>query len=324
MRLVRPFLSLLGENSAFPAEILAPLWSMDPDARLPIGTLHELMRGAIEMTGDEDLGLKATHKIERGDFGALEYAASSAATAGQAFEIIARYLSLVNDALRVHITTEHDRAFVALHSAVPLPRAAADYQSAAFARVSQYVQDVLPSEVHAEAWFTHQKPADPRGYADTFDGFGVRFDMPFNGFAFDASALGLPLPMADPKLNQLIRKHADALLQGTPTGSSFVQQVQQLLCDELPGGNPNALRIASLLGISARTLARRLTEEGTNFKHLLDELRRTLALSYVGTSDHGFSEIALLLGYTDAAAFNRAFRRWTEKTPGDYRRDARR
>jgi AraC-like DNA-binding protein len=71
--------------------------------------------------------------------------------------------------------------------------------------------------------------------------------------------------------------------------------------------------------MSPRTLGRRLAEEGTTFSELLDDLRRQLALRYVGTETHGLSEVAFLLGFSDVAAFYRAFKRWTGRTPLQYR-----
>lgn len=322
LRLVKPFVALLMDYPGFPSEVLQPLNDMELEDRLPVAALLELMRGAILLTGDEDLGLKAAQKIERGDMGALEYAAASADTGKRAMEITARYLVLVNDALRFSMTIEQDRAVVELHSVVPLSRAAVDFQSAAFVRATTFVMGIPAPEVDGEAWFEHAAPANLEVYTKAFPGLRLRFGMPFNGFAFDATALAAPLPSADPKLHQLIREHADGLLRRMGTAGSFAHAVRDLLIKELPGGNPNALRIASLMNTSPRTLSRRLADEGTTFKDLLDELRHNLALFYVGMTSHGFSAVALLLGYTDAAAFHRAFKRWTGHTPGEYRREA--
>jgi AraC-like DNA-binding protein len=72
--------------------------------------------------------------------------------------------------------------------------------------------------------------------------------------------------------------------------------------------------------MSGRTLTRRLEDEGTTFKDLLDDLRKSLSLRYVGSTDLGLSEIAFLLGFSQSAAFHRAFKRWTAQTPLEYRR----
>ena len=80
---------------------------------------------------------------------------------------------------------------------------------------------------------------------------------------------------------------------------------------------------ARSLQMSPRTLGRRLQHEGTTFKHLLDDLRRRMALRYVDGQELGLSEIAFLLGFSQTAAFHRAFKRWTAQTPLEYRRQRR-
>jgi AraC-like DNA-binding protein len=171
-----------------------------------------------------------------------------------------------------------------------------------------------------EVWFEHTEPADLSEYGQAFLGNKVMFGMPWNGFVFDAALLDQPMPGADDKLHVLIRKHADALLEELPRAQSFTQRVRELLLKELEGGNPSAVRIASALHMSGRTLTRRLEDEGTTFKDLLDDLRKSLSLRYVGSTDLGLSEIAFLLGFSQSAAFHRAFKRWTAQTPLEYRR----
>ena len=172
-------------------------------------------------------------------------------------------------------------------------------------------------------WFEHAQPEDLSEYARIFGQNKILFGMPHNGFVFAAELLSRPLPSADDKLHALIRKHADALVAELPRAQSFTQRVRELLLKELEGGNPSAVRIASALHMSGRTLTRRLEDEGTTFKDLLDDLRKSLSLRYVGSTDLGLSEIAFLLGFSQSAAFHRAFKRWTAQTPLEYRRSRR-
>ncbi len=319
VRLVQPFLRVLRAAPGFPIEVLAPLEALDPDERLPIATMHELLQGALALTGDPDLGLKAAREISPGDYGALEYAASSAATWGEAINVSARYLRLVNDALDFSLRVEGGKAFIQLDSRVVLPRAAADFQSGAF-HVSSLRLRPPGFDPAYEVWFTHPLPPSTEQYQLTFVGGKLRFDAPFNGFAFDKEHLEIPLGTADPKLHALIRKHAERLLAELPRAESVTEKVRDLIAKELEGGNPNVANIARQLHISPRTLGRKLEHEGTNFKELLDDLRRRLALSYVGGHDLGLAEIAFLLGFSQSAAFHRAFKRWTSVTPLEYRR----
>jgi AraC-like DNA-binding protein len=323
VRLLRPFAVALRRYPGFPPELLESLEKMDPDERLPIATVHELLAGAIAITGDPDLGLKAALEITAGDYGALEYAAKSAATFGAAIEIVGRYLRLVNDALDFRVSAEGDQVRILLESSVVLPRPAADYQSAAFhiaGRLSY--QRTLPNAPF-DVWFTHAKPERLDVYERVFSPGRLHFGAAFNGFSFDAELLGATLQSADPKLHDVIRRHAELLIAELPKAESLTEKVRDLIAKQLEGGNPNVAEIAHELHMSPRTLGRRLEHEGTTFKELLDDLRRRLALRYVGGHDLGLSEIAFLLGFSQSAAFHRAFKRWTGQTPLEYRRERR-
>jgi AraC-like DNA-binding protein len=245
--------------------------------------------------------------------------ARSAATFGEALEVMGRYLALVNDALRFKLEIERERAIVHLESAIVLPRAGADYQAAAFHWAASLLS-IDATNAASEVWFEHPRPANTDLYAQIFGTTKVLFEMPFNAFVFDKVLLSQPMPTADPALHDIVRKHADAMLSELPRAESFTKRVRELLVAELEGGNPSAVHIASALHMSARTLTRRLEDEGTTFKDLLDDLRRTLSLRYVGSTDLGLSEIAFLLGFSQSAAFHRAFKRWTGQTPLEYRR----
>jgi AraC-like DNA-binding protein len=319
VRVVTPFVRLLRRNPAVPAEVLSPLDGLDPDERFPIAVVHELLEGAIHLTGDPDIGLKAAREIVPGDYGALEYAARSAATWGDAANAVGRYMRLINDALRFSVQVERDRAIIQLDSVVPLPRAPADFQSAAFHISSQHFFE-WDGPIEYEVWFTHPEPPDRREYERTFEGGVFRFDAPFNGFSVPAVYLSLPIKSADPNLHALIRKHAEAMLAELPRAHSLTERVRELLAEQLANGPPSLGHIARQVSMSERTLARHLEDEGTTYKALLDDLRRRLALRYVRRSELPFAEIAGLLGFSQTAAFHRAFRRWTGRTPLEYRR----
>jgi AraC-like DNA-binding protein len=315
---MKPFARLLRTYPGIPEEVIAPIDGFDPETRLPIETVHELLRGTIVMTGDEDIGLKAAELIERGDYGALEYAGSTARTNAEAFELIGRYMRLINDALSFSIRTDGEQAVIELESAVVLPRAAEDFEVAAFYVASKpHVPDETPP---FEVRFQHAQPANTQLYTRVFsERATVRFDQPVAGFAFPRELLARPLPSADPKLHAVIRQHAERLLAELPKAESMTARVRELLMDGLPSGKASADHIANALHVSASTLTRRLEREGTNFKALHDDLRRSLALRYVAESDLSLAEIAFLLGFSQTAAFHRAFKRWTERTPLEYR-----
>jgi len=320
MRLVRPFLKLLRSHPAVRAELLGPLEAMDPDERLPIDAVHELLRGAVALTGDPDIGLKAARASEIGEFGALEYVASSAADIRGAIDAVGRYMHLVNDALSFTLEERGETAILHLESSVELPPTAEAFEVGAVHMPLDARFDSLLERPPYAVHFKHARPDDVAEYERTFPGATLRFGEPFTGFSLGRDVLSMALPTHDPRLHEVLRKHADVMLTELPQVETFVERVRELILAELSGGNPGVKHIADRLHQSPRTLARRLEQHGTNFKDLLDELRRGLALRYAAHTDLQLSEIALLLGFSNSASFHRAFRRWTDSTPLDYRR----
>ena len=317
-RLIQQFARLLRTYPSMPPEALAGLAALEEDGRTPVATVHELLRGAIVITGDEDIGLKAAQVFEIGDYGALEYAASTAQTAGEAFAVIGRYMHLINDALTFSIRVEGEHAVLSFENAVVMPRAAEDFELAAFSAAARArVEEIRwPFEVR----FVHEAPRDAAIYQRVFGELAtVRFSQAFAGYVLPREALEERLPNADPRLHAVMRSHADRLLQELPKVESLTARVREHLMAGLASGQATLADVANALHTSERTLARKLESEGTSFKTLLEDLRRRLALRYVGDSDLAFSEIAFLLGFSQVAAFHRAFKRWTDQTPLEYR-----
>ena len=321
-RLVLPFARLLKNYKQIPAIVLTELEALDPDRRVPIKTVHELLRIAVDLTQDPDIGLKAARELTPGDNGALEYAARSASTWRDTLRCVARYTRLLNDALTYSVKEEGEWAHILLDNNVVMPRTAADFQSAAFHISSRFFWP--PSSVpHFSISFMHSRPENVDEYERTFGQCTLIFDAPWSGFTIPLSYLDHPVASADPKLHALIRSHAEVLLAELPRAKSVTEKVREIVADDLAGGSPNISAVARKLSTTSRTLARRLEAEKTSFRLIVDELRQKLALRYVGYSELPLSEVAFLLGFTQVSAFHRAFKRWSQETPLDYRRKKR-
>jgi len=321
MRLVAPFMAALAEHPSFPRQALEPLQRHDPDERIPIARAHELLEQSVSFLRDPDLGLKAARRMELGDTGALDFALNSAPTVRAAAETAIRYVALVNDGVELRLEVHGARAELSFHSHVVMPRAAADFMIGGFFQTHR--NSWLERVPGLEVWFEHAPPTSLEEYAHNFPGITVRFSAPWSGFAFAATVLDTALPTADASLHTLVKRLAERMLSELPRARSFTDEVRRVLTSELSQGKPDVVRVAQVLHMSARTLGRRLRDEGTTFRDLRDELRRQLALSYVANPDVGLGEVAFLLGFSDVAVFHRAFRRWTGKTPIQHRRQVR-
>jgi AraC-like DNA-binding protein len=319
-RLMQPFLELLASHPHIPPDVLEPLRKLDLDARIPIGDAHAQLDLAVRATRDPLLGLKAGRTMVLGDAGVCDYAISTASTVGEGVEIAMRYARLVNEALDVQLEPRDERVLIRMASRVELSRAAEDFLlSAGFAH---HIRVPLQDAPNLECWLMHEAPEDASEYVRTFAPARVRFGASCSGFVFDRMHLSQPLSSSDPKLRPLVRQLAERMLAELPATDTVTDRVRRLIAGELPQGDPSSTRAASLLHMSQRTLCRRLEQEGTSYRELLDELRRQLALQYLTRRDLSVSEIAFLLGFSQAAAFHRAFKRWTGRTPLDHRRSS--
>jgi AraC-like DNA-binding protein len=316
LRLVRPFVEFL--HGRIPEKHALDPEKLDPEARIPISVALQLLEGAVQLTGDPDLGLKAARFTGKGNYDLLEYTMVSAPTVKDANDVLRSFVQLLNGALDYSLEIQGDKVISRLASRVPLPRAAADFQLAALYNAGRRWLPA-PPDADQEVWFTYPEPADTREHTRSFAGAKVRFGAPFDAIVYDRSYLDLPMPQADPKLHALLRKQLERAVEDLPPAQELRREVRKLILSELRGGNPSADHIADCLKMSRRTLTRRLLQQGTTFKGLLEGVRRELAERALISEEVGIAEIAERLGFAEPAAFHRAFKRWTGLTPADYR-----
>ena len=120
-------------------------------------------------------------------------------------------------------------------------------------------------------------------------------------------------------MRQVLEGHADEILARLPAHAGLALEVQRALASRVAGGDTRIESVGRVFGMSARTLQRRLADEGLSFQKLLDDARKVAAGRYLDESTLAIGEIAYLLGYSEAAAFHRAFKRWYRATPEAFR-----
>jgi AraC-like DNA-binding protein len=319
-QLVRPFWSLLRRYPQFPTAAIDQAEATE-DVRVSVALGQQFLAQAVAMTGEPDLGLLAARETKAGSFDVLEYAAFSAPTWRAAIETAFRYSRVMNEAADFRIEIKDGKAQLILHSMVPLTRAGVDFQSAAFhVTASRWIARDMPE---LEVWFSHDQPRDTANYRAVFGSARLRFGAPWNGFVYDAERLETKLASADPSLHRVLREHAERLLAELAPGDGVVEKVRAQVLSSLKDGPLAAVDVAERMGITRRTLTRRLRQHGTSFTELLDDVRRQAALHYLTSTDHTAEDIAFLLGFSESSAFVRAFKRWQGVAPIAYRRSKR-
>jgi AraC-like DNA-binding protein len=171
--------------------------------------------------------------------------------------------------------------------------------------------------------FVHPRSEGVAEFEDYF-GCPVRFGVEENAVVLRQGDLARAVRSADDRLLAVLRRYCEEVLsRHADRAPAIVERVERVIADRLPQGDVSLSAAASTLGMSTRSLTRRLAEHGTSFKELVERLRRDLALRYLGETTLGLTEIAFLLGYSEVSSFSHAFRRWTGKAPSSARSEAR-
>ena len=269
---------------------------------------------------DDFLGFHLARDFELGEIGPLYYVAASSEELDDALQRAARYSATVNEAVSLTYSERNDVAIsfsyvgVARHS----DRHQIEFWVTALARVCRELtgRQVLPHRIQ----LTHRRHEDASEF-NTFLGCDVEFGAAVDEVAFPRSIKDLPLVRADPYLNKLLIGYCEeALARRAKRDSGTVRSVvENAVAPLLPHGKARLGEVARKLGLSQRTLARRLLSEGVTFGRVLDELRSDLAHRHLEDPALSISEIAWLLGYQEVSAFTHAFKRWTGKTPREAR-----
>jgi AraC-like DNA-binding protein len=173
--------------------------------------------------------------------------------------------------------------------------------------------EFAPSELHV----TFEAPSDPAAYAGLL-GAPVRICQPSNQFVFDAKWLDRRPSLGNALTYAAVLEVCERFVDELQQRAGVVGNVRHLLLTNLMR-NLSLRDVARELGMSVRTLRRRLAEQGASYRQLTDELRRDLAINYLRETAMTVEDIAYALGFSDAANFRQAFRRWTSATPQQFR-----
>jgi AraC-like DNA-binding protein len=264
---------------------------------------------------DDLLGFHLACDYDLREVGLLYYVLNSSEQLGDALRRAERYTRIFNEGIVVRLREGKDLA--ATFEYVGVGRLSDRHQIEAWVtslvRLCRQLTQrrLLPSSVT----FIHRR-AGGCPELDSFMGCAVDFGAGADEVAFPPTAQQMPIVTADRYLNELLVKYCEEMRAQRETGRGpFRVGLENTIAPLLPHGKARADEIARRLGMSPRTLARRLAAEGLTFAGVLNELRADLARRYLQDQDLTISEIAWLLGYREGSAFTHAFKRWTGQTP---------
>lgn len=293
--------------------LLQPL----PDS-LAAADYVRLLDAGARLSGHPHFGLRVGQRVRPGTYSVYGLILLSCRDLGQAFEQTLRYEGLAHDLGRSELRVVQGVAEYRWHS--HFPDASAHLAESVFAGVRVFGDWLTGRRLPAlEVAFAHAAPADTQAHRNLF-GCEVAFGAPWHCARFDASLLALPVPHADPAMVPVLQQHAEGLLRQREQGAmDIVAQVQASIERNLAQDRATLAVVAQELGLTVRTLQRKLALAQSGFQTLLDTVRKQMAHNYLRQPDLGLIDIAFLLGFQDQSAFNHAFKEWTGHSPGAYR-----
>ena len=292
----------------------------EPEERLSVRSQIALLDEAAIALKDDCIGFTLARDFDLRELGLLYYVMASSQTLGEALKRLARYSKVTNEAL-VFGYREGNRLIVSLsYSGVPRHSDRHQIEFCMFAaiRICRMLtgQRLVPQHFS----ISHHRSGAISEMA-RFVGTKVEFGADTDEFALNVGARELPLIHSDSYLNDLLLKNCEAALKNRKRDKSQLRtRVENAISTLLPHGRALVEDVARDLGMSKRTLARRLSDDGLNFTEILQQLRHDLALRYLNDRQMHVSKIAWLLGFNDVSAFTHACKRWTGKTPSEMRR----
>ena len=320
--LVRPLATALVEDakaltSFYAATDLTPEMLADAEARVSPAQFCVAWAEALRWTGDPALALRIALATPSGSFGIVEYVCRSAPTLRDAVRQWVRYLGILDDAVTVDLVDLGSQGAVRVVTESEAPAPAS--HELCFALLVLRARDLVPGRHRpALARFRHRAArADLGRYRAFFDG-EVKFGAEHTELVFESALLDTKLATADANLHALLVPSAEEKRAEKTSAPPLTLQVRRALRAALSSDDAQLESVAKRLGMTGRSLQRRLRDEGTVFQTVRDEMRKELADRYLGEG-MSFAEISFMLGFSEPSAFFRAFKRWTGMTPFERR-----
>jgi AraC-like DNA-binding protein len=279
----------------------------------------DLMELLSTQLNDPHVGLAFAQAVPKGAYGVAEFLVRAAPTLQPAFENFTRFNGLIAPSQTFKFDVQDDAQLHHFCTQRPgaLGRHLNEYTTAITKRT---LVAMAPSAKLLRAWFVTPRPASLDALHAAFgDDVTFSFEQPTSGFSVPLELLGRTVEGGDPALGAFLEEHATQALASRPRQDDLIDKLRHFIRDAVKAGEPNVERLATRLNMSARTLQRRLSDLKTSFQEVLDDVRFDLARAYLRDVRLDVSQVAYLLGYSELRAFDRAFKRWAGRSPGEWR-----
>jgi len=290
----------------------------DPDARVATTAEIAVWQLITRQVRDPGFGIRAGSEFRVRDAGLLGYVVSFTPTLRGALMALQRYIHVFSQALTIQLEDTHISLVpsVTAPGLEPVPFAQ-DYRAAAVLNAARQITgvDVTPTDVY----FAYAQPRNVLAHREIFRS-RLHFGSRVARLVFRQADLRLLTVRGDPDLARYLGKYADQVLASLVHGETLRHKVRAMIWAESSVGRSTLGQVAAAVRMTPRTLQRQLRAEGTSFQRELQEVRKAVSIAALRNPDVAIDDVAFLLGYAEPSAFYRSFKRWTGRTPQEFRR----
>ena len=287
----------------------------DHGTRLKVRSQIKFLQLAADALPDDLLGFHLARDYDLREIGLLYYVLASSEVLSDALHKAARYSGITNEGVALTFRSGRETAIALDYVGVERrsDRQQIEFWLVTLVRLCRQLTNrrLIPSRVR----MVHYRKQTPAAFRSLL-GCDVEFGSAVDEVVFPGAIARMPIGSADSHLNELLMTYCEeAVRYRAPAQATLRSSVETAMAPLLPHGKANAVEVARSIGMSHRTLARRLASEGLTFSRIAEDLKSDLAGRYLLDGDLPVSQIAWLLGYREVSAFTHAFKRWTGMTP---------
>jgi AraC-like DNA-binding protein len=290
----------------------------EPDGRITLAEFDAYHERALDLTGDETLGLRMGEIASATTYNVFAHLVAHASTLRQGVDALIRFHRLILDRPAWQLV-EQEHTATLLYDVAPgtlrLRRFRAELAMTGFYRMVRYF--ARNAQPHTVA-FEHAAPAYEAEYTRLFEG-AARFDQSFTGIVIARELLGASTLNRDDEFHAALQVQAEKRVSRLTRSMTYAERVRELLIERGASNRTDMNAVARALGLSARSLRRRLYDEGVSYNTIAEGALATLAKQLLSDDARSIQETAYTMGFSDPSAFYRAFKRWTGTTPKTYR-----
>ena len=307
-----------GVDMAYLNSFKTPYRDVDALKAVPAEEFFELHESLDDVLGP-GFSVRVGQQMKIEDYGVLGLSWRTCSYVGEIFERSERYFKMLSNTYVFKV--EKGNPFSVIHLLREPHRRGLELSNEATLSATVVVlramteSNISPVQVS----FKHIAPSDISSYESAFN-CPIHFNQQDYSITYTTADLEMRTAKADESINHFLVQRVEEETKGMEISANRIaRDCENLIIDALPSGIPSIHHIAGLMGMSNRTLARRLAENGVSFRDLIQKAQESIAIDLLKNTSRSIAEIAFETGFSEQSAFNRAFRRWTDQTPIEFR-----